>query len=34
LLSADAALDPLAVAPGTFGTETVYVPSDSVTLPE
>lgn len=34
LLAADAALDPLALAPGTLGTEAVYVPFDSVTLPE
>jgi len=34
LLSADCTLDPLATAPGTLGTEAVYVPPDFSTLPE
>jgi len=32
LSSADSTLDPLALAPGRFGTDTVYSPPDSSTL--
>jgi hypothetical protein len=34
LFSADSTLDPLALAPGGFGTEAMYTPPDSSTLPE
>jgi hypothetical protein len=33
LFSADSTLDPLALAPGGFGTEAMYTPPDSSTLP-
>jgi hypothetical protein len=33
-ISADSIVDPLALTPGGIGTEAVYVPPDSSTLPE